>query len=81
MYDFPTRPVVDRAAPAPEILGETEIRKAAACRAFWSDHPLNVAYREKVGSSVFTLSAFVEFVTEMSADDFAACMFSAGVLR
>jgi hypothetical protein len=78
---LPTPPTADCVAPAAAILGETEIRTAAACRAFWSNHPLNLAYRQANGTETFPLSAFVAFVREMPADDFAACMFSAAVLR
>jgi hypothetical protein len=71
------------AAPADggAILQHAEIRRAAACRFFWSNHPLNLAYRAQHGEGTFSLKAFVQFVVDMSSDDFAACMFSAGVLR
>ena len=81
MQDQPQTPEQPQPVSAGAILGHVEIRKAAACRAFWSDHPLNLAYREKTGSAIFSLAQFVEFVCDMSADEFGACMFSAGVLR
>ena len=46
----------------------------AACRAFWSDHPLNLAFRHQHGSDNFTLKAFVQFVVAMPPGQFAACM-------
>ncbi|MDB5621067.1 hypothetical protein [Tardiphaga sp.] len=50
----------------------SETRKAAACRAFWSDAPLNVRYREVVGDRPFSLKEFVAFVMDMPAEQFSA---------
>ncbi|CAN7378252.1 hypothetical protein LJR220_003366 [Bradyrhizobium sp. LjRoot220] len=50
----------------------TDERRAAAVRAFWSDDPLNLSFREKVGPT-FSLKAFVAFVVDMPADQFEAC--------
>ena len=77
MYDFPTITLRARGVPANDVLSHTEIRKAAAARAFWSDHPLNVAFRTKSGKQTFSLKEFSEFVVAMPGDEFAACMFSA----
>jgi hypothetical protein len=49
---------------------ETEVRKAAACRSFWSDDPLNLAYRDHTGRHSFTLRAFVAFVVGLPQDRF-----------
>jgi hypothetical protein len=43
-------------------------RKALACRTFWSDHPLNLAYREVCGDRSFSLKEFVAYVMAMPAD-------------
>jgi hypothetical protein len=51
---------------------DAEARKAAACRAFWSDAPLNVQYREVVGDRPFSLKEFVAFVMGMPAEQFSA---------
>jgi hypothetical protein len=53
---------------------QNEARRAAACRAFWSDAPLNVAYREVVDHRPFTLREFIAFVLAMPAKQFAEIM-------
>ncbi len=50
---------------------EIEARKAAACAAFWSDRPLNVMFRQRVGERAFSLKEFLAFVLEMPAEQFA----------
>lgn len=45
-------------------------RRAAACRAFWSDAPLNIAYREATGANTFSLKDFTAFVIGLPADRF-----------
>lgn len=62
-------------------LSESEARRAAACRAFWSDHPLNLLYRQRHGERTFSLREFKTFVLSLSADEFQACLLSAGVIR
>jgi hypothetical protein len=52
---------------------DTEIRKAAACRSFWSDDPLNLAYRNHTGRHSFTLRAFVNFVVGLPDEQFESC--------
>jgi hypothetical protein len=47
-------------------------RRAAACHAFWSDAPLNLAYREATGASTFNLKDFTAFVIALPADQFLA---------
>lgn len=49
---------------------EIEARRAAACRAFWSDYPLNGAYRQVVDDWPFTLREFVAFVVATPTDQF-----------
>jgi len=57
--------------PGDTILSEQSgMRRAEACRAFWSDQPLNLAYREATGASNFSLKDFVAFVVDLPADDF-----------
>lgn len=46
-------------------------RRKAACRSFWSDHPLNMAFRAERGER-FTLREFVSFVVGMPAERFEA---------
>jgi hypothetical protein len=46
-------------------------RRAAAVRAFWSDDPLNVAFRQRAGNT-FSLRAFIAFVVEMPREQFDA---------
>jgi hypothetical protein len=48
----------------------TEARRAAACRAFWSDHTLNREFRIICGDRPFTLKEFVAFVIGLPADQF-----------
>jgi hypothetical protein len=45
-------------------------RIRAACRSFWSDHPLNVAYRRERGET-FSLKEFIGFVVKLPGDRFA----------
>jgi hypothetical protein len=47
-----------------------QVRRAAACRAFWSDHALNITYRKAIGDRPFTLKEFVTFVVAMPPDQF-----------
>lgn len=65
--------------PIPENFTAVQIRTDAACRAFWSNHPLNLEMRKT--RDEFTISEFIAFVVAMPADKFNACMFSAGVRR
>ncbi len=51
---------------------EIEERRAAARRAFWSDDPLNVAFRQLAGNT-FSLRAFIAFVVDLPRDQFEAC--------
>lgn len=51
---------------------EIAARRAAACRAFWSDEPLNLYYRRETGSDAFTLKAFIAFVLTMPRAEFDA---------
>ncbi|WP_315833947.1 hypothetical protein [Bradyrhizobium prioriisuperbiae] len=48
-----------------------ETRRAAACRSFWSDDPLNVRFRSAVGGRPFSLKEFISFVLAMPAAEFA----------
>jgi hypothetical protein len=48
----------------------TEARRAAACRAFWSDHTLNREFRIICGDRPFTLKEFAAFVIGLPADQF-----------
>jgi hypothetical protein len=58
--------------PGDRVYSEQEgIRRAAAARSFWSDHPLNIAFRRYHGES-FSLKDFAAFVLELSADQFQA---------
>jgi len=54
------------------IARHSEARRGAACRAFWSSHPLNLAFRRKHGTDTFSLKEFVAFVIAMPADQFLA---------
>ena len=57
--------------PGDRVYSEQEgIRRAAAARSFWSDHPLNLAFREERQVEAFSLKDFVAFVLELSADRF-----------
>ena len=47
-----------------------ETRRAAACRAFWSDHPLNLAFRAERQQTIFSLKEFVAFVIAMPSAQF-----------
>ncbi len=49
-----------------------EARRAAACKAFWSDRPLNIAFRHEIGDRPFSLKEFVAFVMDMPAEQFSA---------
>ncbi len=44
-------------------------RIKAACRSFWSDHPLNVAFRTERGEP-FSLKEFIAFVLALPAERF-----------
>ena len=55
-----------------ELHAETETRRAAARKAFWSDHPLNLTYRQVVGPT-FSLKSFIAFVVAMPREQFDAC--------
>lgn len=58
---------------------ELDIRKDAAVRALWSDHPLNRACRAAIGET-FALRDLIAFVQRMPSEEFRACMFGAGVV-
>ena len=45
-------------------------RRATACRAFWSDDPLNLHYRREIGRASFSLKEFVLFVVTLPRDEF-----------
>lgn len=47
-------------------------RRAAAVRAFWSDHPLNLTYRRTRGET-FSLREFIAFVLDLPQEQFEAC--------
>ena len=49
---------------------EAGLRRAAACQAFWSDRPLNLAFRQARGTQTFSLKDFTAFVIALPADDF-----------
>lgn len=49
---------------------EIAARRAAACRSFWSDDPLNVAYRQETGAQSFTLRDFIAYVIELPSRQF-----------
>jgi hypothetical protein len=53
---------------------EVERRRAAACRSFWSDHPLNLAYRRHIGRETFALKPVVAFVLSLPQGEFDACL-------
>jgi hypothetical protein len=58
-------------APQDRILSEEEgIRRSAACHSFWSDHPLNLAFRAERQADGFTLKDFAGFVIAMPAARF-----------
>jgi hypothetical protein len=57
--------------PNDRILSEREgLRRAAACRAFWSDHPLNLAFRNQQQAETFSLREFTAFVVAMPSEQF-----------
>lgn len=57
--------------PNDTILSEQAgLRRAAACNAFWSDRPLNLAYRAATGASTFSLKDFTAFVIGLPSADF-----------
>ena len=56
-----------------ELHTETTLRRDAARKAFWSDHPLNLTYRQEIGSSTFSLKSFIAFVVAMPREQFDAC--------
>lgn len=47
-----------------------QLRRAAACQAFWSDRPLNLAFRDRHQASTFSLKDFTAFVIAMPAEQF-----------
>lgn len=47
-----------------------EARRIAACRAFWSDHRINIEFRTARGDRPFTLKEFVAFVVSMPIHQF-----------
>jgi hypothetical protein len=57
--------------PGDRVYSEQEgIRRAAARRSFWSNHPLNLAFRAERQDDGFSLRAFVAFVLDLPADRF-----------
>lgn len=48
------------------------IRRAAAARSFWSNHPLNLAFRAARQVETFNLRDFTTFVLDLPADQFLA---------
>jgi hypothetical protein len=53
-----------------QLSSAEQMRRAAACQAFWSDRPLNRAFREQYRTSTFTLRDFTAFVIAMPAEQF-----------
>lgn len=49
---------------------EAGLRRAMACTAFWSDHPLNVTFRSARQTETFSLRDFTAFVVALPADQF-----------
>lgn len=49
---------------------DEEHRRAAARRWFWSDHPLNLAFREERKINSFSLKEFISFVKNLPAGRF-----------
>jgi hypothetical protein len=45
-------------------------RRAAACRAFWSNDPLNLYFQRETGKSSFSLKEFIQFVLLLPHDEF-----------
>ena len=65
-------PQLSSITPGDHILSEAEgVRRAAARRAFWSDHPLNLAFRAERQADGFSLKDFVAFVVATPADQFS----------
>ncbi|MCC8963745.1 hypothetical protein H8A95_15855 [Bradyrhizobium sp. Pear76] len=59
--------------PGDRVYSEQEgARRAAAARSFWSDHPLNLAFRAARQVESFNLKDFTAFVLELPADQFQA---------
>lgn len=56
--------------PAQNMTADMERRKAAACRAFWSNQPLNVAYRQHRDRESFALKDFVAWTIALPVADF-----------
>jgi hypothetical protein len=54
------------------VTNDDEARRDAACRAFWSDEPLNLAYRQEIADQPFSLKEFVSFVLAMPSDKFSS---------
>lgn len=59
------------------ILSEADIRKEAARRAFYSNHPLIRAYRFQTQQDDIHLRSFIAFVVAMPKPVFNACMLAA----
>lgn len=47
-------------------------RRDAAIRAFWSNHPLNLTFRQSRGET-FSLREFIAFVLDLPQEQFDAC--------
>jgi hypothetical protein len=56
------------------VLRHVEIRRAAACRSFWSDDALNRTYRQ-INGETFSLRDFTAFVIAMPPEQFLALAF------
>lgn len=66
-------PQLSAIGPNDTILSEEAgLRRAAACQAFWSDRPLNRAFREQCQADAFSLREFTAFVIAMPSDQFLA---------
>lgn len=64
-------PQLSAIKPNDTILSEQAgFRRAMACSAFWSDHPLNTAFRAARDTETFSLKDFTAFVIALPADQF-----------
>lgn len=56
----------------PDATSAIQHRRAIACQAFWSDRPLNRAFREQRQTDTFNLRDFTDFVAGLPSDQFLA---------
>lgn len=52
---------------------EITTRREAALKTFWSDHPLNLTYRQEAGQT-FSLKSYIAFVIDLPREQFQSCM-------